>query len=89
LARAAKLCFRAIQCTRRRQYPGIILEDYSRYIIAWKLYINMRAGDVTDTLEMRRRSLALVQDKPCLLIIDRLRGLFWPCPALVPVSQLI
>ena len=29
-----------------------ILDDYSRYIIAWKLCTNMRAQDVTDTLEL-------------------------------------
>jgi hypothetical protein len=28
-----------------------ILDDYSRYIIAWRLCTTMRAGDVTDTLE--------------------------------------
>ena len=30
-------------------YLSTILDDYSRYIIAWKLCTNMRAGDVTDT----------------------------------------
>src|ERR1700747_2319692 len=29
-----------------------ILDDYSRYIIAWKLCTTMRADDVTDTLEL-------------------------------------
>ena len=33
-------------------YLSTILDDYSRYIIAWKLCTNMRASDVTDTLEM-------------------------------------
>jgi len=28
------------------------LDDYSRYIIAWKLCTNMRAEDVTDTIEL-------------------------------------
>jgi putative transposase len=33
-------------------YLSTILDDYSRYIIAWKLCATMRAGDVTDTLDM-------------------------------------
>jgi transposase InsO family protein len=32
-------------------YLSTILDDYSRYIIAWKLCTNMKTGDVTDTLE--------------------------------------
>ncbi len=31
-------------------YLSAILDDYSRYIIAWKLCSTMRAEDVTDTL---------------------------------------
>ena len=33
-------------------YLSTILDDYSRYIIAWKLCSTMRADDVTDTLEL-------------------------------------
>ncbi|MBL4810978.1 MAG: transposase family protein [Rhodobacteraceae bacterium] len=33
-------------------YRSTILDDYSRYIIAWKLCTNMRAEDVTDTIEL-------------------------------------
>ena len=33
-------------------YLSTILDDYSRYIIAWKLCTNMCASDVTDTLEL-------------------------------------
>ena len=33
-------------------YLSTILDDYSRYIIAWKLCTNMRAEDVTDTLDL-------------------------------------
>lgn len=33
-------------------YLSTILDDYSRYIIAWKLCTTMRAQDVTDTVEM-------------------------------------
>jgi putative transposase len=32
-------------------YLSTILDDYARYIIAWKLCTTMRADDVTDTLE--------------------------------------
>ena len=32
-------------------YLSTILDDYSRFIIAWKLCTTMRADDVTDTLE--------------------------------------
>jgi transposase InsO family protein len=33
-------------------YLSTILDDFSRYIVAWKLCSTMKAGDVTDTLEM-------------------------------------
>ena len=33
-------------------YLSTILDDFSRYIIAWKLCTTMKAGDVTDTLTM-------------------------------------
>ena len=33
-------------------YLSTILDDFSRCIIAWKLCTTMKAGDVTDTLEM-------------------------------------
>ena len=33
-------------------YLSTILDDHSRYIVAWKLCTTMRAGDVTDTLEL-------------------------------------
>ena len=52
-------------------YLSTILDDYSRYIIAWKLCTNMRAGDVTDTLEMALQASgcdqATVRHKPRLL----------------------
>ena len=35
-------------------YLSTILDDYSRYIIAWKLCTTMKAKDVTDTLELAR-----------------------------------
>lgn len=33
-------------------YLSTILDDFSRYVIAWKLCTTMRAADVTDTLEL-------------------------------------
>jgi hypothetical protein len=33
-------------------YLSTILDDFSRYIIAWKLCTTMRANDVTDTIQM-------------------------------------
>ena len=33
-------------------YLSTVLDDYSRYIIAWKLCSTMRAEDVTDALEL-------------------------------------
>ena len=33
-------------------YLSTILDDFSRYIVAWKLCTTMRAEDVTDTLEL-------------------------------------
>lgn len=32
-------------------YLSTVLDDFSRYIIAWKLCTTMRAEDVTDTLD--------------------------------------
>ncbi len=40
-----------------------VLDDYSRYIIAWKLCSTMRAQDVTDTLELALRASGLAQAK--------------------------
>ncbi len=33
-------------------YLSVLLDDYSRYIISWKLCTNMRAEDVTDKLDL-------------------------------------
>jgi len=33
-------------------YLSTILDDYSRYIIAWKLCTTMKTSDVTDTLDL-------------------------------------
>ena len=40
-------------------YLSTILDDFSRYIIAWKLCTTMKAGDVTDTIEMALSSVRL------------------------------
>lgn len=52
-------------------YLSTILDDYSRYIIAWKLCTNMKVGDVTDTLELALQASGCdqvsVRHKPRLL----------------------
>lgn len=52
-------------------YLSTILDDYSRYIIAWKLCTTMKAEDVTDTLDMALEASgcanATVATKPRLL----------------------
>jgi len=52
-------------------YLSTVLDDYSRYIIAWRLCSTMRAEDVTDTLELALTASgcdqAHVQHKPRLL----------------------
>lgn len=52
-------------------YLSTILDDYSRYIIAWKLCTTMKAGDVTDTLDLALTASgcdqAKVRHKPRLL----------------------
>ena len=49
-------------------YLSTLLDDFSRYIIAWKLGANMRVQDVTDTLDLALAasgcSSATVQHKP-------------------------
>lgn len=52
-------------------YLSTIHDDYSRYIIAWKLCTTMKAKDVTDTLELALEASgcdqAMVVHKPRLL----------------------
>ncbi len=52
-------------------YLSTILDDYSRYIIAWKLCTTMKAADVTDTLDLALATSgcdqATVVHKPRLL----------------------
>ena len=42
-------------------YLSTILDDFSRYIVAWKLCTSMTADDVTDTLEMALAAAGLDQ----------------------------
>jgi putative transposase len=44
-------------------YLSSVLDDFSRYIIAWKLCTTMQAQDVTDTLELALRASGLEQAK--------------------------
>ena len=52
-------------------YLSTILDDFSRYIVTWKLCTNMKASDVTDTLELALEASgcdsATVRHKPRLL----------------------
>jgi len=52
-------------------YLSTILDDYSRYVVAWKLCTTMKAGDVTDTLELALEAsgcaTANVRHRPRLL----------------------
>jgi transposase InsO family protein len=52
-------------------YLSTILDDHSRYIIAWKLCTTMNASDVTDTIDLALRASgcgeATVLHKPRLL----------------------
>jgi transposase InsO family protein len=52
-------------------YLSTVLDDYSRYIISWKLCSNMSTSDVTDTLNLALKASgcnkAMVSHKPRLL----------------------
>jgi len=52
-------------------YLPTILDDYSRYFVAWKLCTTMKASDVTNTLELALQASGCnqvtVQHKPRLL----------------------
>jgi transposase InsO family protein len=39
-------------------YLSTVLDDFSRHVIAWKLCTTMRAGDVTDALELALKAAA-------------------------------
>src|SRR5271157_1474060 len=42
-------------------YLSTVLDDFSRYIVTWKLCTTMKAGDVTDTLELALQASGLNQ----------------------------
>jgi transposase InsO family protein len=44
-------------------YLSTILDDFSRYIIAWKLCTTMKAGDVTETLDLALQASGLDRTK--------------------------
>jgi transposase InsO family protein len=52
-------------------YLSTILDDYSRYVVAWKLCSTMKTSDVTDTLELALQASGCdqmtIQHKPRLL----------------------
>ena len=56
-------------------YLSTVLDDFSRYVVAWKLCTTMAASDVTDTLELALTasgcSTARVQHRPRLLSDNR------------------
>ena len=57
-------------------YLSTVLDDFSRYIVAWKLCTTMKAEDVTDTLDHGAAASGLDQAKvvhrPRLLVRQRL-----------------
>jgi transposase InsO family protein len=42
-------------------YRSTVLDDFSRYIVAWKLCTSMTAGDVTETLNLALQAAGLDQ----------------------------
>jgi len=52
-------------------YLSTVLDDYSRYILSWKLFTSMSAGDVQETLDMALRKTGIqrvsVRHRPRLL----------------------
>ena len=40
-----------------------MIDDFSRYIVAWKLCTSMTAKDVTDTLDLALQACGLDRDK--------------------------
>src|SRR5205807_923935 len=45
-------------------YLSTVLDDFSRYLVAWKLCTTMKAEDVTATLELALQASGLHQAKP-------------------------
>ena len=53
-------------------YLSTILDDFSRYVVAWKLCATMKASDVTDTLELALKASGC--DQVTVLHKPRLRS---------------
>ncbi|QFT34339.1 Integrase core domain protein [Labrenzia sp. THAF82] len=57
-------------------YLSTILDDFSRYVVAWKLCTTMSASDVTDTLELALDASSCdqvdIRHKPRLLSVNHL-----------------
>ena len=51
-------------------YLSTILDDYSRYIVTWKLCANMKAEDVTNTLDEALAKTDLLNNNPPKLLSD-------------------
>ena len=51
-------------------YLSTVLDDYSRYIVTWKLCANMRAEDVTETLDEALMAADLKNRNPPKLLSD-------------------
>ena len=47
------------------RYLSTVLDDYSRYIVAWKLCATMRADDVTATLDLALKASGLDHVTSC------------------------
>ena len=60
-------------------YLSTVLDDFSRYIVAWKLCVTMKAEDVTATLDRALRASGLQQVVP-----DGGRGC---CPTTAPAMS--
>ena len=45
-------------------YLSMVLDDFSRYFVAWKLCITVKAADVTATLELGRRGCCQTTVRP-------------------------
>lgn len=58
-------------------YLSTILDDFSRYIIAWRLCTTMRAADVTETLELALQASGC--DSPTVVQRPRLLSDNGPC----------
>jgi transposase InsO family protein len=46
-------------------YLSSVLDDFSRYIVAWKLCTTMKAEDVTATLDLALQPVGWTRPNPC------------------------